>query len=72
MSYVAVGLPGKTDSQPGLHHNSYGNGRYKELSGQNSRVRGGELVNLEDDWVARIEVVRNWGIPGSRSPLITW
>jgi integrase len=44
----------------GLRH-AYGNDRYKELSGQDSPVRGGKLVNREDDRAARIQVAEELG-----------
>jgi integrase len=40
---------------------AYANNRYKELSGQDSPVRGGKLVNREDDRAARIQVAEELG-----------
>ncbi len=44
----------------GLHH-AYGNDRYKELSGQDSPVRGGKLVRREDDRATRLQVAEELG-----------
>ncbi len=44
----------------GLRH-AYAHTRYKELSGQDSPVRGGKLVNREDDRAARIQVAEELG-----------
>jgi integrase len=44
----------------GLRH-AYANNRYKELSGQDSPVRGGKLVNREDDRAARLQVAEELG-----------
>jgi integrase len=44
----------------GLRH-AYANNRYKELSGQDSPVRGGKLINREDDRAARLQVAEELG-----------
>jgi integrase len=44
----------------GLRH-AYANDRHKALSGQDSPVRGGKLVNREDDRAARIQVAEELG-----------
>jgi integrase len=44
----------------GLRH-TYANNRYKELSGLDSPVRGGKLVNREDDRAARLQVAEELG-----------
>jgi integrase len=44
----------------GLRH-AYSHDRYKELSGQDSPVRGGKLVNREDDRAARIQLAEELG-----------
>ncbi len=44
----------------GLRH-TYAHNRYKELSGQDSPVRGGKLVNREDDRAARLQVADELG-----------
>ncbi|NOU23022.1 MAG: Fis family transcriptional regulator [Methyloglobulus sp.] len=44
----------------GLRH-TYAHNRYKELSGQDSPVRGGKLVNREDDRAARLQVAEELG-----------
>jgi integrase len=43
-----------------LRH-AYANNRYKERSGQDSPVRGGKLVNREDDRAARLQVAEELG-----------
>ena len=43
-----------------LRH-AYANNRYKEISGQDSPVRGGKLVNREDDRAARLQVAEELG-----------
>jgi integrase len=53
----------------GLRH-AYSNDRYKELSGQESPVRGGKLVNREDDRAARIQLAEELG--HSRESITTY
>lgn len=43
-----------------LRH-AYGNDRFKDLCGQDSPVRGGKLVNREDDRAARLQVAEELG-----------
>jgi integrase len=44
----------------GLRH-AYAHNRYKELSGQDSPVKGGKLINREDDRAARLQVAEELG-----------
>lgn len=51
---------------------TYAHNRYKELSGQDSPVRGGSWSTARMTGPPASRWLRNWGIPGSRLPPITW